>query len=182
MRSNLGKAAVWVTKAVESNDQLRQRMAWGLSQIFVVSAQGFNFNEYSEMWLNYYDIFVRNAFGNFRDLLREVTYSPLMGRYLTHSGSTSYDYNKRFPNENYAREVQQLFTIGLDLLNPDGTPKRDAKGNTLPTYTTGHILNFARVFTGFVEQKERGNIENTGGNIIDPLKLKAQYRDRYPKP
>jgi hypothetical protein len=182
MRSNLGKAAVWSTKALEARDQLRQRVAWALSQVFVVSSQGFGYNEYSEMWLNYYDIFVRNAFGNFRELLREVTFSPLMGRYLTHSGSSSYDHNKRFPNENYAREVMQLFTIGLDKLNPDGSVVRDANGTDVPTYGMEHILNFARAFTGFVEQSHRANIENTGGNLIDPMRLDVRMRDRYPKP
>merc|ERR1711933_328882 len=100
-------------KALTAEDQLRQRAAWALSQIFVVSAQGFGNNEFTELWLNFYDIFVRNSFGNFRDVLREVTYSPIMGDYLTYEGNRAFDNLASFPDENYAREIMQLFTIGL---------------------------------------------------------------------
>ena len=75
----LARSAVWTMQALYSSDQLRQRMAWALSQIFVLAVVGGNFGGQTEMWLNYYDIFVRNAFGSFRDVLREVTYNPIMG-------------------------------------------------------------------------------------------------------
>jgi len=77
------KTQIWAMKALEANDQLRQRMAWALSQIFVAGVPGSTNGQYTETWHNYYDIFVRNAFGSYRDILREVTYSPVMGNYLT---------------------------------------------------------------------------------------------------
>ena len=86
-----------------------------------------------------------------------------MGRYLIHSGSSSYDYDRRFPNENDAREVMQLFTIGSDKLEPDGSVVRDANGTEGLTCGMKHILSFVRAFTGFREQKSRKNIEDTGG-------------------
>merc|ERR1719203_1445318 len=180
----LTKSTVWVAKALGAKDQLRQRIAWGLSQIFVVSVQGLGEGNLAEAWLAFYDIFVRRATGNFRDVLREVTYSPLMGRYLTHSGSSSFAHNGRYPNENYAREVMQLFTIGLDKLHPDGTPVLDESGEVVPSYDNDQILNFARVFTGFVEQPERSNIEPSGRNrnLIDPLRMLVDRHDVFPKP
>lgn len=179
----LSKSTVWTAKALYAKDQLRQRVAWALSQIFVVSANGFGMDDRTELWLNYYDIFVRNAFGNFRDVLREVTYNPLMGRYLTNTGSSSFDYNGRFPNENYAREIMQLFSVGLDLLHPNGTLKRDAQNNSIPTYGMEQILNFAKVFTGFRERPFRPNIENEDDdNLIDPMIVDAQRHDVHPKP
>ena len=105
LSTSLGRSIVWVNRALAGKDQLRQRVAWALSQIFVVSLAGLPFDAQSELWLNYYDIFVRNALGNFYDVLREVTYSPAMGRFLTHSGSSSYNFNRNFPNENYPREI-----------------------------------------------------------------------------
>merc|ERR1719203_2208308 len=99
MMEKQARSTVWVMRALRGQDQLRQRMAWGLSQIMVVSLAGLDKDSETELWLNYYDIFVRNAFGSYKDVLREVTYSPLMGNFLTHTGSSSYDYNNKFPNE-----------------------------------------------------------------------------------
>merc|ERR1719310_535354 len=148
----LAKSTVWTMKAMQAQDQLRQRMTWALSQIFVASVPSFGDDHLSESWLNYYDIFVRHAFGNFRDVLREVTYSPLMGAYLTFRGNAALDYANNFPDENYAREIMQLFTIGLWELNDDGTPQRDNNGYRIPVYTNEYIMVFAKVFTGFENQ------------------------------
>jgi len=116
------KQIVWYQMALTADDVLRQKMAWALSQIFVVGEEGSNQATRSERWLVYYDIFVRHAFGNFRDILGEVTYSPHMGRYLTYDSNRKADpVAGTFPDENYAREVMQLFTIGLWMLNQDGT-------------------------------------------------------------
>eukprot|EP00408_Alexandrium_pacificum_P016694 CAMPEP_0171184308 /NCGR_PEP_ID=MMETSP0790-20130122/15723_1 /TAXON_ID=2925 /ORGANISM="Alexandrium catenella, Strain OF101" /LENGTH=1834 /DNA_ID=CAMNT_0011649303 /DNA_START=65 /DNA_END=5569 /DNA_ORIENTATION=+ len=184
MSRTLSKSTVWTMKALEAQDQLRQRVAWAMSQIFVASTQGVGKDEFSEVWINYYDIFVRHAFGNFRDVMQEVTYSPIMGKYLTHSYSSSYDYNGRFPNENFAREIMQLFTLGLDTLNKDGTPQLDPSGQKIPTYTNEQIMILARVFTGFVNQRARSNIEyfSSTSNSIDPMALVARMHDIYPKP
>jgi hypothetical protein len=124
------------------NDQLRQRVSWALSQILVVSGAQLQ----QPSWVGYYlQKLDQNAFGNFRSLLQDVTLNPGMGDYLDMAFN-----NKNAPNENYAREIMQLFTVGLDQLNNDGTPKLDANGNRIPTYDQNTITNFARVFTGWV--------------------------------
>ena len=141
------KRVVWYTIAIDAADQLRQRIAWALSQIFVIGEEGSKHPQGNERWVMYYDIFVRNAFGNFREILDEVTYSPMMGYYLTYELNTKQS-GDSFPDENYAREVMQLFTIGLWQLNEDGTFKYDANGKLIPTYTNENIAEFAKVFTG----------------------------------
>lgn len=136
--------------AAQSNDQLRQRIAFALSQILVVSRRDATLTEKARGLSNYYDIFVRNAFGNYNDILQEVTRHPCMGQYLSHAGNRKADPAiNRYPDENYARELMQLFTIGLWELNPDGTRKLDASRNPIPTYNNSHITQLARVFTGF---------------------------------
>lgn len=130
-------------------DQLRQRVAFALSQICVISRRDPNLENKPLAVADYYDIFVRNAFGNYSDVLREVTLHPVMGRYLSHIGNQKARPEiNQYPDENYAREVQQLFTIGLWELNPDGTRQLDAFGQPIPTYGNAEITEFARVFTG----------------------------------
>ena len=130
------------TNALYGNDQLRQRVAFALHQILVVSAA----SEVSRpSWITIYlQALDRNAFGNYRTLLNEITLTPAMGEYLDMRLST-----RTNPNENFAREVLQLFSIGTDVLNLDGTPVRDAQGNTVPTYTQADVNEFTRVFTGW---------------------------------
>lgn len=123
------------------NQQLRRRVSWSLHQIFVVS--GRTVRQPSQM-LPYIQILDRNAFGNYRTLLKEITLNPAMGNYLDMAISTNQN-----PNENYAREILQLFSIGLDMLNQDGTPMLDGQGNRIPTYNQETIVNFAKVFTGW---------------------------------
>ena len=128
--------------ALYGNDQLRQRVAFALHQILVVSAAS-EVNRPS--WMTpYLQALDRNAFGNYRTLLNEITLTPAMGEFLDMRLST-----RTSPNENFAREVLQLFSIGTDLLNLDGTPQRDAQGNTIPTYTQADVNEFTRVFTGW---------------------------------
>lgn len=123
------------------SDQLRQRVAFALHQVFVVSGRDINY----PAWMAYYlQILDRNAFGNFRNILQEITLNPSMGEYLNMRGNL-----RTNPNENYAREILQLFSIGVDELNLDGTPKLDAEGKRIPAYTQETINNFARVFTGW---------------------------------
>ncbi|CAE7642792.1 bPT2, partial [Symbiodinium pilosum] len=131
---DLGRASIWTMIALEAPDQLRQRMAWALAQIFVVAPDDTT-GRHTEMFVNFYDIFVRHAFGNFADILREVTYSPVMGDYLTYKRNRAFDSDGAYPDENYAREIMQLFTIGLWQLNPDGTRMLDSDGNQIPTYS-----------------------------------------------
>jgi uncharacterized protein (DUF1800 family) len=115
-------------QAITGQDQLRQRVTWGLSQIFVVGDVNNMRNS------AYYDVLAADAFGNFRTLLEDVTLSPAMGYWLSHIGNKKEDpVTGRLPDENYAREVMQLFTIGLWKLNPDGTRMLDGLGKPIPT-------------------------------------------------
>jgi uncharacterized protein (DUF1800 family) len=127
--------------ALYGEDQLRQRVAFALHQIFVVS--GVEIRQPSWM-APYLQVLDRNALGNFRDLLYEISLNPAMGNYLDMAGN-----NRTNPNENYAREILQLFSIGLIALNPDGTPQLDGAGRTIPTYDQNTVNEFARVFTGW---------------------------------
>ncbi|MEM6746304.1 MAG: DUF1800 family protein [Pseudomonadota bacterium] len=129
-----------------ADDVLRQRMAFALSQIIVVSDNTVS----DELRMTYFmDILTRNAFGNYRDLLEEVTYSPAMGQYLTYlKNRKGNPETGSLPDENYARELLQLFTIGLVELNADGTAKIGQDGQPIETYTNEDIEGLARVFTG----------------------------------
>jgi len=138
----------WWRTAVNSPDQLRQRVAFAYSQIFVISAGSDGIDPRGAG--SYYDMLTANAFGNYRDLLQAVTLHPMMGRYLTYLGNVKEDAaGTRTPDENYAREVMQLMTIGLFQLNTDGTPKVDLNGRPVAAYTQADISGLARVFTGW---------------------------------
>lgn len=133
--------------AVNQPDQLRQRTALALSEILVVSGNVINL---PYAMAAYQRIFLRNAFGNYRDILRAVTLSPAMGRFLNMANNDKANPAKGIePNENYAREVLQLFSIGLWQLKPDGTPKLDAHGLPIPSYDQDTVEGFAHVFTGW---------------------------------
>jgi len=193
--SGLGKQKgnAWSQIALEANDQLRQRVAWALSQLLVVTPKQIDDSaQLSECFLNYHDIFVRNAFGNYRDILKEVSYSPMMGEMLSYLESRSAAYVARVekrvsrPDENYAREIMQLFTIGVHWLNDDGsvvTVKTDNGRSPLATYDNSDIQNFARAWTGFRRHARRGNYEGywSSHNRINPMPLEGPRRDQFPK-
>ncbi len=144
--------------ALYSQDQLRQRVAFALHQIIVTSGVEITQPSWMAPYLQTLD---RNAFGNYRQLLYEITLNPAMGNYLDMAGNT-----RTRPNENYAREILQLFSVGTVKLNQDGTAQRDAEGQTIPTYTQTTVNNFARVFTGW----NRAAAPATGvPNYIDPM-------------
>ena len=134
------------TNAVYAPDQLRQRVAWALSQIIVTSGNEADLS-YAHVMSRYQNLMFNNAFGNYETLLQQVTYSPAMGNYLDQVNNDRASGTK-VPNENYAREIIQLFTIGLDELNPDGTTINDVNGMPVPTYDQNTIKEFAKVFTG----------------------------------
>jgi uncharacterized protein (DUF1800 family) len=136
--------------AVIHNDQLRQRVAFALSEIFVISDQNPTLDYTgAEGMAWYYDLLIGNAFGNYRTLLQQVTLSPAMGVYLNMIGNHRADLSQNLhPDENYAREINQLFSVGLVMLNTDGTPVLSG-GQPVPTYTQSTITNFAHVFTGW---------------------------------
>lgn len=129
-------------------DMLRQRMAYALSQILVTSYES-GLSDYAETIPLYYDILMSNALGNYEDLLLDVTKSTAMGFYLSHYNNPKADpANNVHPDENYAREIMQLFTIGLYELGIDGIPEEDANGDWIPTYDNTDIQELAKVFTG----------------------------------
>jgi uncharacterized protein (DUF1800 family) len=156
------------TKALTANDQLRQRVAFALSQILVTS--GFEVN-FAYGMAAYQQILRDNAFGNYEDILTKVTLSSVMGDYLNmvNNDKPSKGVN---PNENYAREVMQLLSIGVWLLNPDGTRALDANGAAIPSYGQDTVEGFAHVFTGWTYPVLPGvparnhNPKNFLGNMV----------------
>jgi uncharacterized protein (DUF1800 family) len=149
VRDHLSLAMVqrdFFTNAVYAPDQLRQRVAWALSQIIVTSANEPDLS-YAYVMSRFQNLMFNNAFGNYRTLLDQVTYSPAMGNYLD-AVNNDRPSGTKVPNENYAREIMQLFSIGLNELNADGTEILDANGMPVPTYDQNDIKEFAKVFTG----------------------------------
>jgi len=137
-------------KLLTAPDSLRQRVVLALSEIFVISMAGLPVPWRGFAVAAYVDMLEQRAFGTYRDLLNAVTLSNGMGAYLNMRGNLKEDpVTGRVPDENYAREVMQLFTIGLYQLNPDGTPKLDAQGKPIDTYKQADITELARVFTGW---------------------------------
>ncbi len=154
---------------IAGEDQLRQRMAFALSQILVVSNGGGEIlTDVPEAVAYYQDLLIDNAFGNYRDVLDLVTYSPAMGYYLTYLGSEKGNPDTgRMPDENYARELLQLFTIGLVELNADGTARLDDSGSTIETYTNEDVTGLARVFTGLnIEAEDEEEFEEEAGELL----------------
>lgn len=139
---------VW-NQLMSGGPAARTRAALALSEFFVVSIDGVDFRWKSQGMARYWDILAENAFGNFRTLLEQVTLSPAMGVWLNTLGNRRADSSGRVPDENYAREVMQLFTIGLYQLNPDGTPRNGANGQPAETYTNTDVQELAKVFTGY---------------------------------
>jgi uncharacterized protein (DUF1800 family) len=138
----------WWQTNMTNNDLLRHRVALALSEVLVVSIfSDLRDNAYS--LTDYYDMLLEHAFGNYEDLMKDVTLHVSMGYYLSHLNNpkANPEENQR-PDENYAREIMQLFSIGLNELNLDGTKKLDGSGNPIPTYDNNDIKEFAKVFTG----------------------------------
>ena len=159
---------------ISGPDQLRQRVAYALSQIMVISDADSNVAGGQEGSSSYYDMLTRDALGNFRTLLMDVTRHPMMGRYLSHYKNRKANTTTGTrPDENYAREVMQLFTVGLYMLNPDGTYQVDANGRPLEAYTNDNITEFARVFTGFTDDST--NNTGTGTGAADFPSAVANY-------
>jgi uncharacterized protein (DUF1800 family) len=162
---------VWY-QMMASPDQVRKRFALALSEFFVVSIQGIQLNWPSFAMARYWDILCGNAFGNFRQLLEEVTLCQAMGSFLNIQGNQKADPKTgRVPDENYAREVMQLFSIGLLQLNLDGTPKLGSNGQPLETYTQNDVSNLARVFTGYELDESAGRFTSPRPPNFSVLKL-----------
>ena len=166
-------------RALNSPDQLRQRVAFALNQILVISAQDATLNRLNRMQ-PYVGVLEYDAFTNYGvtfdnsgspvgGLLYDITVNAGMGRYLDMVNN-----NKNAPNENYAREILQLFSIGLNKLNQDGTPILDDSGNLVPTYSQDTITNFARVFTGWTFQVQPDPPEAGYVNYEDPMRVGSE--------
>jgi uncharacterized protein (DUF1800 family) len=144
----MGDWMIW-NQLLTGPDQMRKRVAFALSQFFVVSLSPIDGFYPPYVIGAYWDVLCANAFGNFRQLLERITLNAGMGFFLNTKGNLKEDANGRQPDENYAREVMQLFTIGLHELNADGTLRLDANNNPIETYGQSDITNLARVFTGY---------------------------------
>lgn len=135
--------------ALNNADQLRLRMTYALSQLMVISSD-FEFGHHDQLLQNYVDVLHDNAFGNYRDLLKKVTLHPAMGMFLAMLGNEKADAERNIrPDENYAREIMQLFTIGLQELEQDGTARLDSGGEVIQTYWPIDIQNYAAALTGW---------------------------------
>jgi uncharacterized protein (DUF1800 family) len=169
------------TNALTQPDQLRQRVAFALHKLMVVGGRELNNNEPS-WFAPYLQTLDRNAFGNFRTLLYEVTLNPGMGEYLNMRGNSVGSRSNPTPNENYAREIMQLFSIGVDMLNQDGTPILDGEGNRIPSYDQATIANLSRVFTGWDLAPNKitniNGIDTAVTNYLDPMILNGNT-NRY---
>ncbi len=168
---------VWWRHAVNADDQLRQRVAFALSEIFVISSADGLGDEQPGL-ANYYDILLRHSFGNYRELIEEITLNPVMGEYLSMKGNHKPDPEENLrPDENYARELLQLFSIGLSLLNDDGTTINDADGVPLPTYDQDIVEAFAHVFTGWHFANADHFRWPQNKDFINPMVAWPEYHD-----
>jgi uncharacterized protein (DUF1800 family) len=174
----------WWDIAVFGEDQLRQRVAFALSEIMVISKFGPLIN-YPDARMSYYDVLVKNAFSNFETLLQEVTYHPAMGKYLSYLGNSKANLEQgNHPDENYARELMQLFTIGLYELNIDGSKKTDSQGNHIATYIQKDIEQMAKVFTGLTDQNDFFFVSEGGSthkSKTQTMIAKENYHDKSEK-
>ncbi|MEO1261692.1 MAG: DUF1800 family protein [Bacteroidota bacterium] len=174
----------WLTHNLTSPDLLRQRMAFIWSQIMVINDKSDFFEDVGQTLGNYYDMLGGNAFENYQKLLTDVTLSPAMGSFLSHYNNPKADPSQNIhPDENYAREIMQLFSIGLWELNQNGTRKYDANGQFIPTYTNADIKEFAQVFTGLGDGLSDGvfgihpfESEKVYQIMVTPMKM---YEDQH---
>lgn len=177
----------WWQNSVTAPDQLRQRVAFALSEIFVVSENGTLQNHADEL-SSYYDMLVNDAFGNYRTLLEDVTLRPAMGNYLGMLGNNEGSIiTGLHADENYAREVQQLFSIGLNRLWPDGSLVLNSQDNLVPTYNQNEIMGYAAVFTGwnyYQTNQANGRLPSNWYppyNGTNPMVLVPSHHDLGPK-
>jgi uncharacterized protein (DUF1800 family) len=158
----------WWTTAITGPDQLRQRVAFALSEMFVVSTQSIPGNAIPA----YHNMLANDAFTNFSTIMHDVAVSPAMGDYLNMLNSAKAPTGE-IPNENFPRENMQLFTVGLNLLNQDGTLQLDGNGNPIPTYTEAIVQAFAKVDTGWTFSLAGGGTPtkypNSTANYNDPM-------------
>jgi len=172
----------WWQQVMRGPDPLRQRVALALSEIFVVSDANDAVGTNPIGSANYYDMLLRNAFGNYRDLLRDISLHPMMGAYLSHLRNDKSDPRSgRYPDENYAREVMQLFSIGLFQLRPDGSFLRDGRGDPIPTYTNADITEMAKIFTGLAFDGANRDFYDGEEMWTKPMRMYEEHHERGAK-
>ncbi|WP_372895257.1 DUF1800 family protein [Stieleria sp.] len=189
---SLYRYQAWWHIALTSEDQLRQRVAWALSQIFVIGDSGTGFNNDDKRsigggretitdWLgmsDYYDMLSEGIDGTYRELLEDVTYHPCMGDWLSSRGNRKANISAgRFPDENYAREIMQLFSVGLYHMHQDGRLKIDENGNLIPTYDNEQIKELGRLFTGFKYKHYSRNDFYVPRNFGEPMEIHVAEHD-----
>lgn len=182
----------WWRYLMNNKDFLRQRITYVLSQIFVISDHPQQIFDHGVGLASYTSVLNKHAFGNFKDLLLEISLHPSMGVFLSHfNNSREIPHLNIHPDENYAREIMQLFTIGLYELNNNGVPKRDTEGQLIPTYDQDDIRNLAKVFTGLGPGKSGlfadENLEAHFGlgrfftDFTYPMVMYEEYHDKTEK-
>lgn len=170
----------WWRASVRAPDQLRQRVAFAWSEIMVVSDRDDILGQNPDAVGYYTNVLIRHALGNYRELLEAVTLSPAMGQYLSMLQNQRPDAEAGIrADENYARECMQLFSVGLVMLNPDGTRTLDGNGKPIPTYTQAEIEGLARVFTGW--SWDTPSFFTGAPNWTAPMAPFEDYHDRGEK-
>ncbi len=182
----------WWRYLMNNKDFLRQKITYVLTQIFVISDHPQQIFDHGVGLASYTSLLGQHAFGNFRDLLFDITMHPSMGMFLSHfNNSREIPHLNIHPDENYAREIMQLFTIGLYELHKNGEPKRDAEGQLIPTYNQNDIRNLAKVFTGLGPGKTGlfadENLQPRFGlgryltDFTHPMAMYEEYHDKTQK-
>ncbi len=176
---NCGQSA-WLQVALAGNDQVRQRVAYALGQIWVTSTLEID----GRAMTPYLNLLAKDAFTNYRTIMQDVTLSPAMGNYLNMINS-NLPANGEIANENYARELMQLFTTGVYLLNEDGSLQSDSSGNPIPVYTEDQIQAFARAYTGWTYANSDGSapskFPNRTNNYDSPMAAVESHHDARAK-
>jgi len=170
----------WWRNVVNGQDQLRQRMAFALSEVLVVSDQSAGTINQSRAAAAYYDILVNNSLGNYRTLLEKVTLSPAMGLYLNmFRNDKSNPTTGVHADQNYAREIMQLFTVGLVKLNLDGSVQKDNSGNPLPTYTQKEVEQMSNTLTGWASKPTQNTGESAWQYDVDYINPMVAYANHH---
>jgi len=182
--SQQNRQAAWWKISLTAPDQLRQRVAFALSEVLVTSDVAASLSNQADGLASYYDLLASDAFGNFRTLLNDVTLSPAMGNYLNMLHNAKANPAKGISaDENYAREVQQLFTIGLNELLPDGTLMLGSDGLPVPTYDQNEVVQMANALTGWGYHSSAANpsFYGTPADFNDPMMVYPAYHDETQK-
>ena len=181
--SPMYRLSAWYKYALNGNDQLRHKVAYALSQIIVESDFEPIFTRRAEALARYFDLLYDHAFGSYKKLLEAISFNSGMSMFLTFNGNSKKYKNKAevwvYPDENYAREIMQLFAIGLNKLKIDGTPIKDAEGKLIPTYTQEDVNELSRVFTGWDIKRNAwfGLVGFLRGDLTHPVEFTEKYHD-----